>query len=93
MINKESIDIAALLAEFILITESVQEVIPNEEDMITYQFLGRKFEISSEYLFKEGQIGFSDKFYIDDDGHNKNILIFSRDSDGVITVMIYRKTY
>jgi len=59
--------------------------------MITYRFEGRKFEISFDYLFEEGQIGLSDNFYIDDNGHIKNILVFSRDTNGVISAMTYRK--
>lgn len=90
-IDEELIDIEALLAESTLISESVQEVVPNEAGMITYHFEGRKFEISFEFLFEEGQVGLSDKFYIDDDGHVKNILVFSRDTDGVISAMTYRK--
>ncbi|WP_406241761.1 hypothetical protein ACF3M2_11525 [Tissierella carlieri] len=85
--NEELIDIEALLKDAVLIPESVQKVVPDKEGMINYYFAEHKLKADINSLFEEGQVGFSDSRFMDDD----NILVFSRDADGVITVMTYRK--
>ncbi len=82
-------DIESLLEKSELIPESVQEVIPDESGIIKYQFDGHKLETELSKLFEEGQTGFSDNYYIDE--YTKNILAFSRNKSGVVTVMIYRE--
>lgn len=86
-IEEELVDIETLLAGATLIPESVQEVTPDKEGMIIYSFNRHETVTPAEMLFKEGQVGFSDIRYTDED----NILVFSRDTDGVITGMAYRK--
>lgn len=88
-IDEEPIDIEALLAEQEFIPESVEEGIPDEAGMITYHFDGNEFKIALNNLFKEGQSGFSDSRYYDED--IKKGLVFSRDTNGIITVMTYRQ--
>ena len=85
--TQEKIDIECLLAESTIIQDSVQEVIPDEKGMITYKFDGNKLKADVNRMFKEGQIGLSDNYYID----NNKILVFSRDKEGVVTVMTYMK--
>ncbi len=85
--DEELVDIETLLAGATLIKESVQEVSPDKEGVIIYEFDRHDTRTPVEYLFKEGQVGFSDVIYSDED----NIIVFSRDKDGVITGMTYRK--
>jgi len=85
--DEELPEIEELLKDGTLIQDSVQKVVPDEEGMITYYFAEHKFKADINNLFEEGQVGFSDSRYMDDG----NILVFSRDDDGSITVMTYRK--
>ncbi|MGJ0845895.1 hypothetical protein SAMN02745784_02004 [Tissierella praeacuta DSM 18095] len=85
--DEELPEIEELLKDGTLIQDSVQKVVPDEEGMITYYFAEHKLKADINNLFEEGQVGFSDSRYMDDG----NILVFSRDDDGSITVMTYRK--
>lgn len=86
-IDEEKVDIEALLEGATLIPESVQEVTPDKEGVIIYNFDKHSTVTPLEIMFEEGQVGFSDISYADEN----NILVFSRDVDGVIKGMAYRK--
>lgn len=87
-IDEEAIDMETLLAGATLILESVQEITPDEDDMISYVFNNQEIKTPLGSLFEEGQIGFSDTSFINDDN---NIFVFSRDIDGIITGMVYKE--
>lgn len=94
--NMEHDDVEILLEGAILIPESVQEIVPDKEGMVTYGF--DKFETRTpvEVLFDdEDQTGFSECFYVDekviDDELIINFIVFSKDKKGIIKGMTYRK--
>jgi hypothetical protein len=87
VLDEELPEIEDLLKDAVLIPESVQKVVPDKDGMIDYYFAEHKLKADINSLFEEGQVGFSDSRFMDE----KNILVFSRDDDGVITVMTYRK--
>lgn len=85
--NREILDLKELLKDAIVITESVQEITPDEDGTFIYKFIEHELKADVNNLFEKEQIGFSDKWY-EKDG---NILTFSRDADGIVTVMIFRQ--
>ncbi|WP_353092601.1 hypothetical protein [Tissierella praeacuta] len=85
--DEELPEIEDLLKDAVLIPESVQKVVPDKDGMIDYYFAEHKLKADINSFFEEGQVGFSDSRFMDDE----KILVFSRDDDGVITVMTYRK--
>lgn len=89
-------DVDVLIEEATLIPESVKELTPDKEGMINYGFDGSKISLPLEDLFEdEDYIGFSDCFFVDeqviDDKQIINITVFSKDIDGVIKGMVYKK--
>ncbi len=90
--NQETSDeelpaIEELLKDTTLISESIQELTPNKDGNIVYNFDKHETVTPLEIMFKEGQTGFSDIRYIDEN----MIIVFSRDADGIIKGMSYRK--
>ncbi|WP_027398265.1 hypothetical protein [Anaerovorax odorimutans] len=88
--DEEVTNLQDLLKESTLVKDSVQEVVPDENGKITYKFENDEISTDIKYLFEENQVGLSDNYYITEDDYYKNILVFSRDSDGTIKVMTYR---
>ncbi|WP_313757042.1 hypothetical protein [Tissierella sp.] len=87
VLDEELPEIEELLKDAVLIPESVQKVVPDKDGIFNYYFAKHKLKADIKNLFEEGQVGFSNSRYMD----NGNILVFSRDDNGVITVMTYRK--
>lgn len=90
-IDEGPVDLETLLIGAALIPESVQEIAPDKEGIIAYGFDGHETRTPLEILFDEGQVGFSNNIYMGGDEHTKNIIVFSKDADGVIKGMTYRK--
>lgn len=77
IINEEIEDMESFLEGFVLIPESVQQIIPNEVGRILYIFDREKALPSMKSILKDAEIGRSDISYFD----QKGIVIFSRDVD------------
>lgn len=89
-------DVDLLLEQAELISESVKELTPDKEGMINYEFNGFEINVPLESLFEdEHETGFSECFFVDertiDDKQIIDFAVFSRDEDGTIKGMIYRK--
>ncbi|MEW8973371.1 MAG: hypothetical protein AB2375_04180 [Tissierellaceae bacterium] len=89
-------DVDVLLKQTALISESVKKLTPDKEGMINYEFNGFEINVPLETLFEdEHETGFSECFFVDertiDDKQIIDFAVFSRDEDGTIKGMIYRK--
>ncbi|MFX3634536.1 MAG: hypothetical protein ACE3L7_15695 [Candidatus Pristimantibacillus sp.] len=67
------------------IPESIKEVTYDDQGLINYKYEGWSEKISPDYLFVDGQTGFSDYVHFSEDDISIKALQFSRDDNGVIT--------
>ena len=83
--------------EAVIVKETVQTVKPTKDGTIEYSWeignMGGSGGVEEDAVFKDGQLGMSDKVKLSYDNEKKQLYIttFSRNEDGTVTVALYRK--